>query len=102
MESHFRSNLFVTVAVYSVHSYAFTFQSEKRSFLAKLFKVKVSKTPAQEERVSKQDMDEESPCSAAVAEPVQSTTPSTPAPDYKPSMYHILSSQTHRDRRLQS
>ncbi|XP_042607263.1 death-inducer obliterator 1 [Cyprinus carpio] len=61
-------------------------KSEKRSFLAKLFKVKVSKTPAQEERVSKQDMDEESPCSAAVAEPVQSTTPSTPAPDYKPTV----------------
>ncbi len=83
--------------MYSVHSYAFTFQSEKRTFLAKLFKVKISKTAAQEERESKQDMDEESPCSAAVVDPVQSATPSTPAPDYKPSMYHILSSQTQGD-----
>ncbi len=85
--------------MYSVHSYAFTFQSEKRSFLAKLFKVKSSKTAAQEERESKQDMDEESPCSAAVVEPVQSASPSTPAADYKPSMYHILSSQTQGDAR---
>uniref|UniRef100_A0A671NA98 Uncharacterized protein n=1 Tax=Sinocyclocheilus anshuiensis TaxID=1608454 RepID=A0A671NA98_9TELE len=58
-------------------------KSEKRSFLAKLFKVKISKTPAQEERVSKQELDEESLCSTTVIEPVQSTTPSSPAPEYK-------------------
>ncbi|XP_059384608.1 death-inducer obliterator 1 [Carassius carassius] len=58
-------------------------KSEKRSFLAKLFKVKISKTPAQEECVSKQEKDEESPCCATVVEPVRSDTPSTPAPDYK-------------------
>uniref|UniRef100_A0A673HG40 TFIIS central domain-containing protein n=1 Tax=Sinocyclocheilus rhinocerous TaxID=307959 RepID=A0A673HG40_9TELE len=61
-------------------------KSEKRSFLAKLFKVKISKTPAQEERVSKQELDEESLCSATVIEPVQSATPSSPAPEYKPTV----------------
>lgn len=59
--------------------------------------MKISKTAAQEERESKEDMDEESPCSAAVVEPVQSASPSAPAPDYKHSMYHILSSQTQGD-----
>ncbi|XP_043092796.1 death-inducer obliterator 1 [Puntigrus tetrazona] len=52
-------------------------KGEKRSFLAKLFKVKISKTSAQEEHVSKQELDEESPSSAAVVESVQSA----PAPD---------------------
>ncbi|XP_016110898.1 LOW QUALITY PROTEIN: death-inducer obliterator 1 [Sinocyclocheilus grahami] len=61
-------------------------KSEKRSFLAKLFKVKISKLPAQEERVSKQELDEESLCSATVIESVQSTTPSSPAPEYKPTV----------------
>uniref|UniRef100_A0A672QMJ4 Death-inducer obliterator 1-like n=2 Tax=Sinocyclocheilus grahami TaxID=75366 RepID=A0A672QMJ4_SINGR len=61
-------------------------KSEKRSFLAKLFKVKINKTPAQEERVSKQELDEESVCSATVIEPVQSATPSSPAPEYKPTV----------------
>lgn len=57
-------------------------KSEKRSFLAKLFKVKMSKTPAQEECVSKQEKDEECPCSAAAVEPVGSS----PAPDHKPTV----------------
>ncbi|KAI2643884.1 Death-inducer obliterator 1 [Labeo rohita] len=56
---------------------------EKRSFLAKLFKVKISKTPAPEEHVSKQEVDEESLCSATVVEPVQFAISSTPAPDYR-------------------
>ncbi|XDV45337.1 hypothetical protein PO909_013453, partial [Leuciscus waleckii] len=57
--------------------------SEKRSFLAKLFKVKISKTPAQEEPVSKpEEVNEESVCS----DPELPTTSSTPALDYKPTI----------------
>ncbi|XP_077073841.1 uncharacterized protein LOC143724572 isoform X2 [Siphateles boraxobius] len=53
-------------------------KSEKRSFLAKLFKVKISK-PAQEEHASKS---EESLCSEAELP----TTPPTPAVEYKPTI----------------
>ncbi|XP_056117277.1 death-inducer obliterator 1 [Rhinichthys klamathensis goyatoka] len=58
-------------------------KSEKRSFLAKLFKVKISKTPAQEEHVIKPEEANESPlCS----DPDLPATSSTPAPDHKPTV----------------
>ncbi|XP_073679702.1 death-inducer obliterator 1 [Garra rufa] len=59
-------------------------KGEKRSFLAKLFKI--SKTPAQEECVRKQEMEKQSLCPAAAVEPVQSAISSTPAPDYSPTV----------------
>lgn len=59
--------------------------------------MKISKTPAPEEHVSKQEVDEESLCSATVVEPVQFAISSTAAPDYRRSRYHVLSSRTLRD-----
>ncbi|XP_039527267.1 death-inducer obliterator 1 isoform X1 [Pimephales promelas] len=58
-------------------------KSEKRSFLAKLFKVKISKTPAQEECVSKP---EEASESSLCSDPDLPATSSTPAPDLQPTV----------------
>lgn len=54
-------------------------KSEKRSFLAKLFKVKVNKSPAEgEQEVKAEEKSKDSVCSSAVTDPAQTTTATPP------------------------
>ncbi|KAA0706726.1 Death-inducer obliterator 1 [Triplophysa tibetana] len=74
-----------TKPLLKVHSYAFKFQIQKRSFLAKLFKVKVGESPPSEEKLNIQEMvKEESVDCAEVTVPEQQ--PSTATIEEKPSI----------------